>query len=146
MIGDLTDDGALCKALGAATRSSTWRRTPTSGSSSRTRTAPSGRTRAAPSPCSRPAARDGRRRVVYGSTIWVYGESTDEPVTEESGLGLPKHIYTASKLAGEMYCASYAELYGLEPTILRFGIPYGRARARRRDRRPSSARRSAASR
>jgi hypothetical protein len=24
-----------------------------------------------------------------------------------------------------MYCTSYAELYGLEPTILRFGIPYG---------------------
>ena len=65
------------------------------------------------------------KRVVYGSTIWVYGESTDDPVTEDSGLGLPKHIYTASKLAGEMYCTSYAELYGLEPTILRFGIPYG---------------------
>ena len=65
------------------------------------------------------------KRVVYGSTIWVYGESTDDPVTEESGLGLPKHIYTASKLAGEMYCSSYAKLYGLEPTILRFGIPYG---------------------
>ena len=69
--------------------------------------------------------RAGVKRVVYGSTIWVYGESTDDPVTEESGLGLPKHIYTASKLAGEMYCTSYAELYGLEPTILRFGIPYG---------------------
>ena len=69
--------------------------------------------------------RAGVRRVVYGSTIWVYGESTDDPVTEESGLGLPKHIYTASKLAGEMYCSSYAELYDLEPTILRFGIPYG---------------------
>ncbi|MDX6583966.1 MAG: UDP-glucose 4-epimerase [Solirubrobacterales bacterium] len=67
----------------------------------------------------------GVKRVVYGSTIWVYGESTDDPVTEESGLGLPKHLYTASKLAGEMYCTSYAELYGLEPTILRFGIPYG---------------------
>ncbi len=65
------------------------------------------------------------KRVVYGSTIWVYGESADDPVTEDSGLGLPKHIYTASKLAGEMYCTSYAELYGLEPTILRFGIPYG---------------------
>ena len=69
--------------------------------------------------------RTGVRRVVYGSTIWVYGESTDNPVTEDSGLGLPKHIYTASKLAGEMYCTSYAELYDLEPTILRFGIPYG---------------------
>src|SRR5205085_518331 len=32
---------------------------------------------------------------------------------------------TATKLAGEMYCSSYASLYGLETTIARFGIPYG---------------------
>jgi UDP-glucose 4-epimerase len=33
-------------------------------------------------------------------------------------------------MAGEMYCRSYTHLYGLEHTILRFGIPYGpRARA-----------------
>ncbi len=68
---------------------------------------------------------EGVKRVVYGSTIWVYDGCGDDPVTEESALNLPKHLYTASKLAGEMYCTSYAELYGLEPTILRFGIPYG---------------------
>ncbi|MGZ6673426.1 MAG: NAD-dependent epimerase/dehydratase family protein, partial [Solirubrobacteraceae bacterium] len=34
-------------------------------------------------------------------------------------------LYTATKLAGEMYCRSYAALYGLECTVLRFGIPYG---------------------
>ena len=67
----------------------------------------------------------GVKRVVYGSTIWVYDGSDDDPVTEDSELNLPKHLYTATKLAGEMYCTSYAELYGLEPTILRFGIPYG---------------------
>ncbi len=64
-------------------------------------------------------------RVIYGSTIWVYGESGEAVVDEEAGLGLPRHLYTASKLAGEMYCASYAELYGVPCTILRFGIPYG---------------------
>ena len=68
---------------------------------------------------------EGVKRVVYGSTIWVYDGSDDDPVTEDSALNLPKHLYTATKLAGEMYCTSYAELYGLEPTILRFGIPYG---------------------
>jgi UDP-glucose 4-epimerase len=68
---------------------------------------------------------EGVTRVIYGSTIWVYDGSADDPVTEESTLNLPKHLYTASKLAGEMYCTSYGELYGLEPTILRFGIPYG---------------------
>jgi UDP-glucose 4-epimerase len=68
---------------------------------------------------------EGVKRVVYGSTIWVYNDCADDPVTEDSALNLPKHLYTASKLAGEMYCTSYAELYDLEPTILRFGIPYG---------------------
>lgn len=29
------------------------------------------------------------------------------------------------KLAGEYYCHAYAELYDLEPTVLRFGIPFG---------------------
>jgi UDP-glucose 4-epimerase len=72
------------------------------------------------------AARDcGIERVVYGSTVWVYGESGEGVIDEEAPLGLPKHLYTASKLAGEMYCASYAELYGVDYTILRFGIPYG---------------------
>ena len=34
------------------------------------------------------------------------------------------------KIAGEMYCRSYNELYGAEHTILRFGIPFGpRSRA-----------------
>jgi UDP-glucose 4-epimerase len=67
----------------------------------------------------------GVGRVVYGSTIWVYGESGEGAIDEDAPLGLPRHIYTASKLAGEMYCSSYSELYGLDVTILRFGIPYG---------------------
>ena len=65
-------------------------------------------------------------RFVYASTIWVYGDASGpEPVDEDTPLDLPRHFYTATKLAGEMYTASYGELYGLEWTILRFGIPYG---------------------
>jgi UDP-glucose 4-epimerase len=71
------------------------------------------------------AARGAGIRMIYGSTIWVYGESGDGVITEDSPLGLPVHLYTATKLAGEMYCSSYAELYGVPCTILRFGIPYG---------------------
>ena len=64
--------------------------------------------------------------VVYASTIWVYGNARGaEPLEEDTPLELPAHLYTATKLAGEMYCRSYGELYGLEHTILRFGIPYG---------------------
>src|SRR5439155_10092004 len=48
----------------------------------------------------------------------------------DTPLELPRHPYTAQKIAGEMYCTSYAELYDVDFTILRFGIPYGpRARA-----------------
>jgi UDP-glucose 4-epimerase len=71
------------------------------------------------------AARATGTRVIYGSTIWVYGASGDGLIDEDAPLGLPDHLYTASKLAGEMYCSSYAELYDVPCTILRFGIPYG---------------------
>lgn len=77
-------------------------------------------------------ARDqGIERFVYASTVWVYGDAgSTTPVTEETPLSLPSHLYTATKLAGEMYTTSYGTLYDLPYTILRFGIPYGpRARA-----------------
>src|SRR3954467_8763050 len=64
-------------------------------------------------------------RVVYASTIWVYDGCNADSVDEESLLGLPRHPYTSQKIAGEMYCTSYAELYQVDYTILRFGIPYG---------------------
>jgi UDP-glucose 4-epimerase len=72
------------------------------------------------------ARAEGISRVLYASTVWVYGDANGSgPVDEDSYLPLPRHLYTATKLAGEMYCTSYAELWGIEHTILRFGIPYG---------------------
>jgi nucleoside-diphosphate-sugar epimerase/UDP-N-acetylglucosamine:LPS N-acetylglucosamine transferase len=69
-------------------------------------------------------------RVVYGSTTWVYSDCTEQAVDEETPIPAPRHLYTATKLAGETYCSGYAELYDLSSTVLRFGIPYGpRARA-----------------
>ncbi len=71
----------------------------------------------------------GVSRVVYGSTIWVYNGQPGL-ADEETSVQLPSHLYTATKLASEMYCRAYTEQYGLECTILRFGIPFGpRARA-----------------
>jgi UDP-glucose 4-epimerase len=43
----------------------------------------------------------GVTRVVYASTIWVYGSATG-PVDEDHAVELPDHLYTATKLAGEM--------------------------------------------
>jgi len=72
------------------------------------------------------AAREaGTDRVLYASTIWVYSDVEAAHVDEETLLPAPSHIYTATKLAGELYCRSYAQLYGVSSTILRFGIPYG---------------------
>jgi UDP-glucose 4-epimerase len=69
-------------------------------------------------------------RVVYGSTTWVYSDCPEQEVDEETAIPAPRHLYTATKLAGETYCSGYGELYDLEYTVLRFGIPYGpRARA-----------------
>jgi UDP-glucose 4-epimerase len=64
-------------------------------------------------------------RIVYASTIWAYSDTPAECHHEALPLCPPAHLYTATKLAGELYCHSYGELYGVEHTILRFGIPYG---------------------
>jgi UDP-glucose 4-epimerase len=67
----------------------------------------------------------GVGRVVYASTIWAYSDTPAESHVESLPLHPPAHFYTATKLAGELYCHAYHELYGVEYTILRFGIPYG---------------------
>lgn len=69
--------------------------------------------------------RSGVKRIVYGSTTWVYSDAVDQNVDETTLLRPPSHLYTATKVASEYYCHSYGQLYGLQPTILRYGIPYG---------------------
>jgi len=64
-------------------------------------------------------------RVIYGSTTWVYSETDLEVVDEDTVLKAPSHIYTATKLTSEYYCRCYDIQYGVDSTILRYGIPYG---------------------
>jgi UDP-glucose 4-epimerase len=71
------------------------------------------------------ARRVGVNRVAYASTIWVYSDCAPAEVDEDTLLTPPSHLYTSTKLAGELYCKAYRELYGTDFTILRFGIPYG---------------------
>src|ERR1700719_2987568 len=71
------------------------------------------------------ARRAGVKRIVYASTIWVYSDCLQDEVDEDTLLPAPTHLYTSTKLAGELYCKAYQELYGIAFTILRFGIPYG---------------------
>lgn len=71
---------------------------------------------------------NGAQRVYLASTVWVYngvpnGQSLDESASFcMDGAG---HIYTASKMAGEMICHNYHQLYNVPITILRLGIAYG---------------------
>jgi UDP-glucose 4-epimerase len=71
------------------------------------------------------ARRSDVRRVVYASTVWVYSDVAVDEIDEATPVAHPAHLYTATKLAGELYCRAYQELYGVEYTVLRFGIPYG---------------------
>ena len=73
------------------------------------------------------ARRTGAGRVILASTTWVYALADPEEVDEDTPLRLNRvnHVYTASKLSAEMLCHSYHTLYGVDMTILRYGIPYG---------------------
>jgi UDP-glucose 4-epimerase len=75
------------------------------------------------------ARRAASPRVVLASTEWVYGsveESGDEQITEETSCAAsPDHLYTSSKIAAELFCKNYQRLYGVNYTIMRFGIPFG---------------------
>jgi UDP-glucose 4-epimerase len=71
------------------------------------------------------AARDaGVRRVIYASSSSVYGANTHLP-KREANLPLPMAPYAVSKLAGEGYCRSFTEVYGLETVALRYFNVYG---------------------
>ncbi len=71
---------------------------------------------------------NGVRRIYLASTVWVYnGTPNGEPLDETvpfylNGAG---HIYTSSKMACEMICHNYHQLYNVPFTVLRLGIPYG---------------------
>lgn len=73
------------------------------------------------------ARRNDVGRVVLASTVWVYNLATEVDVDETTSLSLANcdHVYTATKVAAELYCQSYAKLYGTKFTVLRYGIPYG---------------------
>ncbi len=72
---------------------------------------------------------NGVARVILASTEWVYGTTTGSEhgvITEETPYAQnPDHLYTSSKIAAELFCKNYRRLYGVNYTILRYGIPFG---------------------
>lgn len=70
------------------------------------------------------ARRAGTRKVVYASSVAVYGEPSVIPVPGDAPTS-PRSPYAASKLAGEIYLATYRALYGIEYTTLVLSNVYG---------------------
>ncbi len=71
------------------------------------------------------ARRAGVRRFVFGSSSSVYGDSAPVPFNEDWPALLPISPYAATKRAGELLCATFAQLYGLRAMALRFFTVYG---------------------
>lgn len=69
------------------------------------------------------ALRNNIKKFVYASTMSVYGDQKELPVTEES-VPNPKSFYGVGKLASEHYLRIYSEL-GVQCTALRLFNVYG---------------------
>jgi UDP-glucuronate 4-epimerase len=67
----------------------------------------------------------GLRHLVYASSSSVYGNDTPAPYSEDACADHPVSYYGATKRAGELLSHSYAEIYGLKQTGLRFFTVYG---------------------
>jgi len=68
---------------------------------------------------------DALGHLVYASSSSVYGNDTVAPFSEEARADRPVSYYGATKRAGELMSHSYAELFGLRQTGLRFFTVYG---------------------
>ncbi len=71
------------------------------------------------------ARRAGARRFVFGSSSSVYGDTAPVPFSEDWPALLPISPYAATKRAGELLCATFAQLYGMRILALRFFTVYG---------------------
>lgn len=63
--------------------------------------------------------------LVYASSSSVYGANTSIPFSTKQIVDHPVSLYAATKKAGELISHSYAHLYGLPITCLRFFTVYG---------------------
>ena len=63
--------------------------------------------------------------LVYASSSSVYGANTSMPFSVHDNIDHPVSLYAASKKANELMAHTYAHLYGLPCTGLRFFTVYG---------------------
>jgi len=70
------------------------------------------------------AVRTNCPRVVYASTMSVYGDN-EKQVVSELDIPNPKSFYAVGKLASENYLKIFNQVYGINYTILRYFNIYG---------------------
>ncbi|MCA8963951.1 MAG: NAD-dependent epimerase/dehydratase family protein [Planctomycetes bacterium] len=70
------------------------------------------------------AARIAGARVVYAGSSSAYGDQ-DVLVKHEQLREDPLSPYAAAKLAGELYCRSFARVYGMQVVVTRFFNVFG---------------------
>ena len=67
----------------------------------------------------------GVEHLVYASSSSVYGSNAKQPFSEHDGVDHPVSLYAATKKANELMAHTYAHLYGIACTGLRFFTVYG---------------------
>ncbi len=67
----------------------------------------------------------GVEHLVYASSSSVYGDSATPPFSEDQRIDQPRSLYAATKAANELMAHTYAHLYTLRATGLRFFTVYG---------------------
>lgn len=67
----------------------------------------------------------GVKKFIFGSSSSVYGATSKAPFSEDHVEGRPISPYAATKLAGELFCYTYAHLFGIPIICLRFFTVYG---------------------
>ena len=68
---------------------------------------------------------EGIKRLVFASSSSVYGNSAVVPYNEDMNVNNPISPYAATKVAGEVLCSAYWQLFGISATCLRFFTVYG---------------------
>ena len=67
----------------------------------------------------------GVEHLLYASSSSVYGNNKKLPFSEKDNVDHPVSLYAATKKANELMAHTYAHLYGLPVTGLRFFTVYG---------------------
>lgn len=71
------------------------------------------------------ARRHKPRHFIFASTSSVYGANTDTPFKESDRTDHPLSLYAATKKACELMLHSYAHLFEISATVVRFFTVYG---------------------